>query len=386
MSEQPLTQTAPAPPEGLRVIGAGDVIATIEGNREGALEAVRDAYLAHADGASANPHSSFLRFPDRPRDRIIALPAFLDAGSGRGDSDEPGSSGADSGGPDSSGPDSSGPDSGGSASSGGGAGPRSGIKWIASYPGNVAHGFPRASAVMVLNDYDTGYPYALLEASLISATRTAASAVLGAQELLGQRRVGRVGFVGTGLISDHVRMFLRDLSWDVGEFALYDIDRRNAEAFAVTLAADGPAAPVTVVDDVADAFAGADLVVVATVAGTPHLADPALLADAPVVLHLSLRDFAPELVLAATNVTDDVDHAVREQTSLHLAEQQVGHREFVHGTIADVVRGGLSREAGKATIFSPFGLGVLDVAVGGWVHDEVAARGGGHVVGDFFAL
>ncbi|MCP2178803.1 2,3-diaminopropionate biosynthesis protein SbnB [Prauserella alba] len=358
MSEHPPAQTAPAPPEGLRIIGAADVTATIEGNREGALESVRDAYLAHADGASANPHSSFLRFPDRPRDRIIALPAFLD-----------GDSGSDSG---------AGPRS--------GVGPRAGIKWIASYPGNVAHGFPRASAVMVLNDYDTGYPYALLEASLVSATRTAASAVLGAQELLGRRAAGKVGFVGTGLISDHVRMFLRDLSWDVGEFALFDTDRGNAERFAEVLAADGPAAPVTVVDDVAGAFSGADLVVVATVAGTPHLTDPALLADAPVVLHLSLRDFAPELVLTATNVTDDVDHAVREQTSLHLAEQQVGHREFVHGTIADVVRGDLAKEPGKAAIFSPFGLGVLDVAVGGWVHDEVAAREGGHVVGDFFAL
>lgn len=344
MTDNPI-EAAPRPPEGLRVIGAAEVTAQIEDNREGVLAAVREAYLAHSDGASANPHSSFLRFPDRQRDRIIALPAFLDDGSV----------------------------------------PRSGIKWIASYPGNVAHGFPRASAVMVLNDYDTGYPYALLEASIISATRTAASAVLGAQELLGGRRAGKVGFVGTGLISDHVRMFLRDLSWDVGEFALFDTDRGNAERFAGVLAADGPAAPVTVVDDVAAAFSGADLVVVATVAATPHLADPALLSDAPVVLHISLRDLAPELILSAVNVTDDIDHAVRERTSLHLAEQEVGNRDFVHGTIADVVRGDIARESGRAAIFSPFGLGVLDVAVGGWVHDEVSARGGGVLVPEFFA-
>lgn len=336
----------PRPPAGLRVIGASEVIAQIENNREGALAAVREAYLAHDAGQTANPHSNFLRFPDRPRDRIIALPAFLDDGTA----------------------------------------PRSGIKWIASYPGNVDHGFPRASATMVLNDYGTGYPYAVLEASVISATRTAASAVLGAQELLGERRARRVGFVGTGLIGEHVRLFLRDLRWDVDEIVLFDTVRANAERFAATVTADGPAASVSVADDVADAFAGADLVVVATVAGTPHLDDPTLLADAPVVLHISLRDFAPELVLSATNVTDDVDHAVREQTSLHLAQQQVGHRDFVHGTIADVVRGELTRQAGRAAIFSPFGLGVLDLAIGGWVHDQVSAAGGGRLVPDFFAL
>jgi len=349
--------STPHPPAGLRVIGAAEVAAQIDGNREGALAAVRRAYLAHASGATANPHSSFLRFPDRPSDRIIALPAFLDDTAG---TDDP--AGTEDG------------------------GRWSGIKWIASYPGNVEHGFPRASATMVLNDYETGYPYAVLEASIISATRTAASAVLGAEALLGGRRARRVGFVGTGLISDHVRMFLRDLDWEVDEFVLFDTVTANAERFAATLAADGPKGAVSVADDVAGAFAGCDVVVVATVAGTPHLTDPALLAGAPVVLHISLRDLAPELILQATNVTDDVDHAVREQTSLHLAEQQVGHREFVHGTIADVVRGELVREPGRAAIFSPFGLGVLDLAVGGWVHDQVAAAGGGHLVPDFFPI
>jgi ornithine cyclodeaminase len=332
-----------SPPQGLRVIGAAEVAKQVGADRAGCLNAVRDAYLAHSAGTTVNPHSSFLRFPDRPRDRIISLPGFLDDGTTQ----------------------------------------RSGIKWIASYPGNTEHGFPRASAVLVLNDYDTGYPYAVLEASIISATRTAASAVLGAEALLGGRTAGTVGFVGTGLIADHVRRFLRDLDWSIGEFRLFDTAPANAARFAERLATDSPGATVTVVDDVESAFA-ADLVVLATVAGTPHIHDPAVLEHAPVVLHLSLRDLAPELILAATNVTDDVDHAVRERTSLHLAEQLAGDRSFVHGTISDVLRGELVPQPGRAAIFSPFGLGVLDLAVGGWVHDRVRESGGGTVVPDFF--
>lgn len=325
----------------MTVVPAGDIAAVIETDRAGCLDAVRRSYLSHDEGASALPHSSFLRFPHLTRDRIIALPGYL-----------------------------------------GGDFEVAGIKWIASFPGNTARGIPRASAVLVLNDLATGYPYAVMEASLISAARTAASAVLGAEELAGGRRCGSVGFIGTGLIADHVRRFLRDLNWSVGSYRLFDLDPRAADAFATALKDDG-AQDVTVVADAADAM-GADLVVLATVAGEPHLHDPALLAHRPVVLHLSLRDLGPELVLAAQNVTDDVEHAVRERTSLHLAEQQVGHRDFVDGTIADLMNGRIRRDPERAAIFAPFGLGVLDLAVGAWAFDRVLAAGGGQPVPGFF--
>jgi ornithine cyclodeaminase len=38
----------------------------------------------------------------------------------------------------------------------------------------------------------------------------------------------------------------------------------------------------------------------------------------------------------------------------------------------------------RPIIFSPFGLGILDVAVGKWVYDQAAAAGRDQRISDFF--
>ena len=102
------------------------------------------------------------------------------------------------------------------------------------------------------------------------------------------------------------------------------------------------------------------------------------------MLHVSLRDLAPEIVLAATNIVDDVEHCLKANTSPHLAEQRSGNRDFVTGTLPDVLAGRVTLPADRPVVFSPFGLGVLDLAVGRYVYDEVARSGELRVVDDFF--
>ena len=117
-----------------------------------------------------------------------------------------------------------------------------------------------------------------------------------------------------------------------------------------------------------------DLVVFATVAGQPHVTELAWFEHSPLVLHVSLRDLAPEILLASANVLDDVEHCLKASTSPHLAEQLTGNRDFLDGTLDDVMAGRVRLPAGRPVGVSPFGLGVLDLAVGKYVYGRGGPR------------
>jgi N-[(2S)-2-amino-2-carboxyethyl]-L-glutamate dehydrogenase len=53
-------------------------------------------------------------------------------------------------------------------------------------------------------------------------------------------------------------------------------------------------------------------------------------------------------------------------------------------TLADVMAGRVTVPGDRPAVFSPFGLGVLDLAVGKYVYDEVTRSGQLHVIDDFF--
>lgn len=302
----------------------GHEIATLLDGRElEIVEAVRMAYMAHARGRSSLPHSTFLRFPDNEKDRIIALPAYLGDGFGV-----------------------------------------AGIKWISSFTGNLSKGMDRASAVLILNSTETGRPEAIVEGSVISAKRTAASAALAAHTLLAGRVVTSVGMIGCGLINFETVRFLRAVCPELKRLAIFDLDQQRANQFKD--ACEGLFAEIVVTEGPRAIFHDNALIAFATTAVKPHVFDLSDCVPGSIVLHTSLRDLSAEVILGCDNVVDDMDHVSRAQTSIHLAEQVAGDRSFIRCTLGDILLGHAKARASEkpVTVFSPFGLGVLDVAVG----------------------
>lgn len=318
------------------ILDGPQVQSILDGRERLIVDLIGRAYLAHRGGGSCLPHSSFINFPDRRRERIIALPAYLG-----GDFDT------------------------------------AGIKWIASFPENHRLGIDRASAAIILNSMQTGRPYAIMEGAAISATRTAASAALAATRMKpeGLTRPA-VSLIGCGPINLEIARFLVAVEPGIDQFVLHDLDPAAAHRLADRLEALFPSITVRTVTSTRQALAESDIVSLATTAIDPHISGLDACRLNATILHISLRDLTAECILSCDNVTDDVDHVLRSNTSLHLAKKLTGSRDWVRCTLADILAGEAPNRAGvgRLSVFSPFGLGVLDLALAQWVANDAATR------------
>jgi len=324
-----------------------EVLSLLDGRELEVIQTVRMAYEAHAGGDTSLPHSTFLRFPNDERNRIIALPAYL------GDEFDV-----------------------------------AGIKWISSFPGNVKHGLDRASAVVILNSALTGRPEAIIEGSIISAKRTAASAALAAQVLQSGKQTDHIAFLGCGLINFEIARFLLAVFPEVTKFSIYDLDAKRANHFGAKCRKVFGDIEINVMDSVEKLLSRATLISMATTASKPHIFDISQCAPDSTILHISLRDLSPEVMLSCDNVVDDVDHVCRAQTSIHLAEELVGHRDFVRCSLAEILSEmyPARSQAGTVTVFSPFGLGILDLALARMVHGLGIELSRGSVINSFLPV
>ncbi len=327
----------------LLVLGAQDVASLLAGRERELIDLAAQAYAVHGRGDSRLPQSEYLRFPERVRERIIPKAGYL-----------------------------------------GGEHPAAGIKWIGSFPDNVALGLPRASAVIVLNCLHTGRPTTLMEGAQISSQRTAAAAALAARLLHQGDSYRVVGVVGCGPISAETLRFLRADARPLQALLLHDLQPERARALAAAVRDTGFAGPIGYVSSAQEVLAGADLVVFGTSAVEPSVHSLRDCKPETTVLHVSLRDFSIEAVLAADNLADDIDHVLQANTSVHRAAQQQGHHGFLRATLAQVMAGAAAPRLGdRPVVMHPFGLAALDLAFAEQVARLARAQGRGVLLPDF---
>jgi ornithine cyclodeaminase/alanine dehydrogenase-like protein (mu-crystallin family) len=241
-----------------------------------------------------------------------------------------------------------------------------GLKTICLIPGNPARGLDAHQGLVTLFDGETGVPTAILDASAVTAVRTAAVTAV-ATGLLARRDARELGILGAGV---QARTHLRALATvrDFEQVRVYAPTRAHAEA--VVAEATVARGKVSVARSAEEAVRAADVVVVATSAREPVLTRAWLRPGA----HLNAvgastpqaREIDTATVAACALFCDSRESLRNEAGEFQLAirEGAIPGEEHVRAELGEVLVGTSPgrRDDSELTMFRSLGLAIEDLA------------------------
>jgi len=255
-----------------------------------------------------------------------------------------------------------------------------GIKWIPSNPENPrVRGMPRASAIIILNDVETGYPLAVMDGTVISAARTGAATGVGAK-YLARHDSEKVAIIGAGPISRPQIMALHAVLPALKEVSIFDLDSDRAQKLADEMSAICVKTTFTVAPSAEASVREADVVVTVT-SGVPlerAYLDASWLKEGAFVSTVAANDSKLEVVVQADKLVltnmEELDNPIW-LVGLAIAKGLRSRDEFVSmGSI--IIGQNPGRENDRERIFfNPGGMGIEDVVAADRVYRNAQERG-----------
>lgn len=263
-----------------------------------------------------------------------------------------------------------------------------GAKVISVFPHNFERGRSSHQGVIVLFDRDSGAPAAIIDASAVTALRTAAASAL-ATDALARPDARVLALLGYG---EQAATHLAAVSQvrGIAEVRIWGRSRERADAFVARehAAALARGQNLRVCDDVAAALAGADIVCCLTAASEPivfgHQLEPGMHLNVVGSGRAGPAEIDVDAVRRARFFADHRESVLRQGAEfLHAQRDGIVDEGHVLGEIGDVLAGRLAGRLDPAdiTLYKSLGSIVQDLAAARWLVHRARERGFGTTVG-----
>jgi len=250
--------------------------------------------------------------------------------------------------------------------------PLFGLKAICVFPGNAAIGKDAHQGGVLLFDGCDGELLALVNASAITAIRTAAVSAL-ATRLLARETAAELAIIGAGV---QARTHLSAIA-SVREISRVRIAAghfESAQNFAANAQPHFPF-PIQAVDTAKAAVSGAEVIVTATTSREPVIKRAWVSAGAHInaigTFSPKAREIDTETMVAASVFVDRRESAFNEAGDYLIAAQEgaIGP-EHIRGELGEILTGTHPGRTspGEITLFKSLGLGIEDLAAAEYVY------------------
>ncbi len=256
----------------------------------------------------------------------------------------------------------------------GGESPMYGLKEVCVYPGNPARGLDTHLGAVLLHSGETGALLAMMNASAITAIRTAAVSAVATQ-LLARRDAKTLAILGAG-VQAKTHLEAIPLVRQISEVRVYSRTREKAQKLGAI-----------VTDSAEEAVRGADIIVTATSSKDPVLRRewiaPGTHINAVGSSIPTAREVDGATMGAATLFVDRRESTVNESGDYLFALRE-GAISSDHSLteIGDVLIGTAAgrKSSDEITLFKSLGLAIEDLAAAAFIYDKVKRSGGGTFV------
>jgi ornithine cyclodeaminase/alanine dehydrogenase-like protein (mu-crystallin family) len=270
------------------------------------------------------------------------------------------------------------------SSDGSSGGAVAGIKALTVVPDNYLHGEESHQGLVLLFEQERGRPIALLDASAVTAIRTAAASAV-ATRALARPDAGDLAILGSGTQARTHLEAMRAVRpvrtvrvWSRNPESVRRFAERESERFGIAIEAAASAR---------DAVEGADLVCTVTAAREPVLQgewlSPGAHVNAVGASLPSARELDGAAVARSRLFTDRMESARAEAGDFLLArEEGAVTNDHLLGELGEVLEGKIPgrRSEEEITLFKSLGLAVEDLAAGRHAYNKARAAGRGTVL------
>ncbi len=253
------------------------------------------------------------------------------------------------------------------------AGRYMGVKSVTVFPDNATRGQPAVLGTYLLLSAETGATLAVMDATRLTAWRTAAASALASRHL-SRPDASRMLMVGAGALAPFLVRAHASVR-PITEVAVWNRTPAHAQALVARLAAAGIAAGVA--DDLEAAARGADIISTATLSSEPLVRGawlrPGTHVDCVGAYRPTMRETDDDVVRGARIYVDTHAGALSEAGDIlqPLSAGVIG-KEAIVGDLFDLCRGtvGGRRSADEITLFKSVGASIEDLAAAITVYEH----------------
>jgi ornithine cyclodeaminase/alanine dehydrogenase-like protein (mu-crystallin family) len=255
-----------------------------------------------------------------------------------------------------------------------------GLKEVCVYPENPTRGLDTHLGTVLLHDGETGQLQAVVDASAITAIRTAAVSAV-ATKLLARADSSRLAIIGAGVQArSHLRAMLTVRP--IGEVCVFSRSRDRVDGLVAAAGRE-----VRAVASAEEAVRDADVIVTATSSRDPVLRREWISSGAHINAVgssvASARELDSATVAASSLFVDRRESTINESGDylFALREGAIGP-DHIRAEIGELLLGtarGRRRED-EITLFKSLGLAIEDLACAQFLNDKCSSSGAGHWV------